>query len=228
MRKLLLATAALCALAASGTAYADTITYDSKSASGVNIHITSPNNISGVAGPITLFEHGVPVVTDAWCLDVNDFLAGSGTVGVLPFTLANADSGLPGVPTSLSNTQLKIIAWLIDNGDKVSDDTLKGAFQVAIWTEEYGAANFTYDSLGATFSSDVVGDLTTASSLASLSSAPISLNFLVSAAGVPTQTIVFAGGAVPEPSTWAMLGTGFGLMALLGLRRSRKDRLATF
>ena len=32
---------------------------------------------------------------------------------------------------------------------------------------------------------------------------------------------------VPEPGTWALLGSGFGLMALLGLRRSRKDRLAT-
>ena len=33
--------------------------------------------------------------------------------------------------------------------------------------------------------------------------------------------------AVPEPKTWAMLGIGFGLMALVSLMRSRKDRLAT-
>ena len=32
---------------------------------------------------------------------------------------------------------------------------------------------------------------------------------------------------VPEPKTWALLGVGFGLMALLGVKRSRKDRLAT-
>jgi hypothetical protein len=32
--------------------------------------------------------------------------------------------------------------------------------------------------------------------------------------------------AVPEMKTWAMLGAGFGLMALMGLKRSRKDRLA--
>jgi hypothetical protein len=32
---------------------------------------------------------------------------------------------------------------------------------------------------------------------------------------------------VPEPRTWAMLIVGFGLMALLGVRRSRRDRLAT-
>jgi hypothetical protein len=32
---------------------------------------------------------------------------------------------------------------------------------------------------------------------------------------------------VPEPRTWAMLIAGFGLMALLGVRRSRRDRLAS-
>jgi PEP-CTERM motif len=32
---------------------------------------------------------------------------------------------------------------------------------------------------------------------------------------------------VPEASTWAMLVAGFGLMALLGVRRSRRDRLAS-
>ena len=32
---------------------------------------------------------------------------------------------------------------------------------------------------------------------------------------------------VPEPKTWAMLGVGFGLMAMLGLRRRKGARLAT-
>jgi hypothetical protein len=35
-------------------------------------------------------------------------------------------------------------------------------------------------------------------------------------------------GAIPEPRTWAMLGIGFALMAFIGFKRSRKDRLATF
>jgi hypothetical protein len=34
-------------------------------------------------------------------------------------------------------------------------------------------------------------------------------------------------GAVPEPSTWAMLGLGFAAFGLVGWRRSRKDRLAS-
>jgi len=32
--------------------------------------------------------------------------------------------------------------------------------------------------------------------------------------------------AVPEPSTWAMLGLGFAGLALAGYKRSRPDRLA--
>jgi hypothetical protein len=31
---------------------------------------------------------------------------------------------------------------------------------------------------------------------------------------------------VPEPKTWALMGVGFGLMGLMGWKRSRKDRLA--
>ena len=33
--------------------------------------------------------------------------------------------------------------------------------------------------------------------------------------------------AVPEPSTWAMLGLGFAGLAFFGVKRARKDRLAS-
>lgn len=33
--------------------------------------------------------------------------------------------------------------------------------------------------------------------------------------------------AVPEPKTWALMGIGFAVMAFIGFKRSRKDRLAT-
>jgi hypothetical protein len=34
--------------------------------------------------------------------------------------------------------------------------------------------------------------------------------------------------AIPEPRTWAMLILGFGLMALMGVRKARRNRLASF
>ena len=47
-------------------------------------------------------------------------------------------------------------------------------------------------------------------------------------AGVFVQGLSMSASAVPEPKTWAMMGLGFGLMALMGYKRSRKDRLAAF
>ena len=216
MRKFLLATA-LSVLAL--PAYAGTLTYDTYTFTGLgSIHITSPNDITGGAGPITLYEKGKVVVADAWCLDVDNFLAGGATVGTLPFTLTNADSGLPGVPTNLSATQLGVIGWLVDIGDHTSDTTLQGAIQVAIWSEEYGSA-FTYDPISGAFTTDVSNDLSTA--LADYTGhglAPLSLTLLVPAVGASSQTLVF-GSAIPEPSTWVMMGAGFALMGAFGWRK---------
>ena len=36
-------------------------------------------------------------------------------------------------------------------------------------------------------------------------------------------TLDVVAGAVPEPSTWAMMGLGFGLLGLLGYRKTRSD-----
>jgi PEP-CTERM motif len=47
-------------------------------------------------------------------------------------------------------------------------------------------------------------------------------------AGVFVQGMSMSAGAVPEPSTWAMGIAGFAIMAGLGWKRSRKDRLASF
>jgi PEP-CTERM motif len=55
----------------------------------------------------------------------------------------------------------------------------------------------------------------------------LSLN-LAPGAQIAVQGISMEAGAVPEPGTWALMGVGFGLMALFGVKRARKDRLATF
>ena len=46
-------------------------------------------------------------------------------------------------------------------------------------------------------------------------------------ASVFVQGMSMDASAVPEPKTWAMMGIGFAVMAFMGFKRSRKDRLAT-
>ena len=50
---------------------------------------------------------------------------------------------------------------------------------------------------------------------------------LQAGATIGVQSISMDVSAVPEPSTWAMGLAGFGFLAFVGLKRSRKDRLAT-
>jgi hypothetical protein len=119
-------------------------------------------------------------MSDAWCMDVDNFLASSATVGVEPFTLTSDENGLPGVPKTLSQGQLNVISWLVKLGDKATDGTAQGAAQVAIWSEEYGANLNFVDDLGVTFDNDLSNILKTAVLDASGGAAPgINLSFLV-------------------------------------------------
>ena len=45
-------------------------------------------------------------------------------------------------------------------------------------------------------------------------------------AQIGVQSISMDASAVPEPKTWALMGVGFGLMALMGWKRRKGDRLA--
>jgi hypothetical protein len=218
MKKYLLAAALAGASCVPATA--SNLTYDAYTFSGDNITITSPNAITGGAGPITLYDKGTSLGT-FWCMDVDNYLAGSGTVGLLSYTLANADSGLPGVPKTLTQTQLNAIGWLVDLGDKAIGTDAGAAFQIAIWSEEYGSA-FKYNAIDSTVTNDVATDL----ALALGEKGTIGgLEFLVPGVGVDSQTLVggtpFAAGA-PEPSTWAMGIIGFAVLGAMGYRRRAK------
>ena len=208
-----------------GSGLAGSLTYDRYSFTGIgSITITAPNGITGGAGPITLYDKGKVVVADAWCLDVQAFLAQGSqiTVGTAVFNAANADVS-PGVPSNLSASQVGVISWLVDIGDHTTDATLQGAIQVAIWTTEY--SNFAYNPLGATFTADVANDIiaATADYTSHGGDAPGIYTLLVPAPGAVSQTLVF-GSAIPEPSTWAMMLGGF---ALAGPRRLEEARRAS-
>jgi hypothetical protein len=212
-------------LAASSAAHAANLDYDSYGWYGLPIQIDSPTSIYGGAGQIQLYENG-SLVANAWCMDVANYLTGNGHGGVMPFTLATVTGGLEGVPTTLSQTQLDTIANLVVNGDTTirsgATATASAAYQVAIWTVEYGAG-FSYDSLGAAFANQVSSYIGTAS----VDAVPpgSSLSFLEPLNPAISQTLVFdtPGGAVPEASTWAMMLAGFGSLGFAAFRRARKQ-----
>jgi hypothetical protein len=88
--------------------------------------------------------------------------------------------------------------------DATATATASAAYQVTIWTVEYGAG-FAYDSLGAVFANQVSSYIGTASVEALPPGS--SLSFLEPLNPSVSQTLVFdtPGGAVPEASTWAMM-----------------------
>jgi hypothetical protein len=222
-------------LAASTAAHADSLDYNSYGWYGVAIQIDSPTSIYGGAGQIQLYDNGF-LVANAWCMDIANYLTGSGHDGVLPFTLATVTGGLPGVPTTtLSQTQLDTIANLVVNGDNAiqggATATDSAAYQVAIWSVEYGNG-FSYDSLGSAFASEVSGYI----GVASIGGPPVgyTLSFFEPLDPAVSQTLVFARPsltevaiAAPEPSTWVMMALGFvGLGVAAGYRSRRSAYIA--
>jgi cold shock CspA family protein len=91
----------------------------------------------------------------------------------------------------------------------------------------YTAANGTGFLIGQVFASDLYSHFSNIDNTQHT-------GFLVSFATTQTYGSVvfttcssdFEFAAVPEPSTWAMMGMGFAGLALAGYKRSRRDRLA--
>jgi hypothetical protein len=85
---------------------------------------------------------------------------------------------------------------LFDVGTTTAEWGLHPLF--AIWSEGN-------DSYGAAFSGNVAG---------------------IEHYNLQGSAMASAAGAVPEPSTWAMFGLGFGALGLMGWKKSRANRLA--
>jgi hypothetical protein len=216
--------AAVALLAIATAAHAANLDYNRYNWYGVGIHITGPDDVSGGAGQIRLYNNGV-LVADAWCMDVFNGLAGGGDDSVLPYALGNIPS-LLGVPSALAQTQLDTIANLVVSGDAAvkggASATTSAEYQVAIWSVEYGAG-FAYDSLGGTFASDVSSLIGAASGAAP---SGYTLSFLEPVIPEMSQTLVFVTPSAPEASTWAMMLAGFGGLCLSAFRRSRRNSLS--
>jgi hypothetical protein len=224
MKSLLLAGACLAVMSA-GSAFAGTLDYAYYGWVGDNVQINSPNSIYGGAGQIQLYDAHGKFLADAWCLDVSDYLQEPQLMG-----LVGAKPGLqePGGPSGgLSAGQLTEIEKLVVEGDNVmahgGTADQSAAFQIAIWKTEYGDG-FSYDPINADVTADVAGLL--APGAAPAAGGPAgkgpTFDFLVPINPSVSQTLITESivGA-PEPSTWAMLITGFGLMGAVGWRKAR-------
>ena len=189
-------------------ASAGTVVYDTYSWNGLGVSITVPNDISGGAGQIQLYTPSGAVI-DAWCVDVFDYLLGSGTFQTGPLT-------------TLSSTQIGEIGALAEHGDSLllnsgGSADVSMAIQVAIWSVEY--PGFTYsggDSVVQQLVTDYLGDVAPGGSWAPYLG-------VVALSEPGNQTLITT--SVPELSTWAMMLLGFAGLGFVGVRRESKERL---
>jgi hypothetical protein len=192
------------------TANAGTFTYHSYGFAGENVHITDTslgvNNEYGGAGLITL--NGSSAIA-AYCVDIADWLLGSGTynTGVNPASNPN----LAGLSSFTGHSKIADIGALIANGSNAA------AVQVAIWETEYGGAvTITPDDQNLQSVANVYF-----TDLQTLWTVPgnLSLMELTPAGGQTNQTLVYMV-AAPEPASMAILGSG---MIALGYARKRRQ-----
>lgn len=205
---------------------ATTFTYNGYSvADEQNIQILTPNNVYGGAGQITLNGSGTNVGQHilAWCLDIYDYLQGSGSYQMGPLTTAG--SGSPNPP--LTTTQIGQIGSLIGHGNALVGSThdVSAAVQLAIWELEYGSS-FTFSGL----SSGVTTLATTY--LANVSggswSTPAYVVTLLSQTG--NQNLAFVtplpdpgpGGPTPLPGALPLFAAGLGIVGYLSNRRRKR------
>jgi hypothetical protein len=193
-------------------AHAGLYTYTSYGFSGSNVHFSDPSlgiaNEYGGSGVITL---NGPFSINAYCVDLADWLLGSGTYnfGLNPA----ADPNLAGTSTITRDSKIADISALIFNGQNPA------AVQLAIWETEYGAAaSFNPDD--GSLQSLANQYLTEASTIWTVPS-NIDL-YELTAVGPANQTLVYLAdppSPVREPGTLALLGGALILIAFTSQRR---------
>jgi hypothetical protein len=231
MRNLLLAVTLLGAVGAISPAYAanTAITLwnganpgDAESATGTNAAAILGSNLDGITisvsaasratDPNGLSEGNITITNTTGTIQVLHIIAGAngylgpsidfnltGTIGVDSGTATLGGSFFADQTNSLNGTSLSVTG--ADLGDFLS----------AALT---GPHSFSFNGTGV---DSLIGTYGLAESL-TLTLAPGAI--------VGVQNVSMDVATVPEPSTWAMMGVGFALMGLFGLRKRRQPRFA--
>jgi hypothetical protein len=213
-------------------ASASTFSYSSYSVkNGQSISITKPNSISGSAGEIELIGSGANKGQDilAWCLDIYDYLKGSGSYQIGQLTTA----GTGGKNPTLTTTQIGEIGALIEHGDALiaapgAAYNVSAAIQLAIWEVEYGTtgpSKFTYSGLssGSPSSSTLAAGYVLDVQNGTWGLVPAADVYLLSASG--NQDLAYV--VTPLPSTWTLMLIGLASLGFFAYRGT-KDRSPAF
>ena len=213
---------------AGSIASAATFQYDSYTlTNGQNIHILTPNNVSGRMGQIVL--HGAGANSSqfqaAWCLDIYDFLTHSGTYAIGPLTTTGSGGSNP----ALSSAQISDIGSLMVHGTALinTNTNVSAATQLAIWMVEYGNS-FTYSGVAAavtTLAQQYVANVVAGGQW----DCPTCTVTLLSLEGDQNLGYGFqppgnVPGPTPLPAALPLFASSLGALGLLGWRRKRKAK----
>ena len=213
MRKLLLATTALIALAA--PASANTFTAIDYTVTGaLNVFINPPGE-NVAAGEIHLIGNGGTFM-DVWCLDINDNIVKPYTYNISTFT---SGASFPGLNNPLSDAQVRQIAALMFLGNATNTGIFSDAVvQLAIWKAEYGGAFSSNADAGTqaqvnlALAETVFGGIHDRGDLV--------LTILSDDPAVKSQAFgQVSVAAVPEIGTWMMMLLGFAGVGAMGMRK---------
>jgi hypothetical protein len=206
--------AGVVAVLAAAPASAALITYD------VTVDSSS---ISGTAGSLEFEFNPGPLVAQAASLQILNF-ASDGTLAGSPPLTGDVAGALPGTVTFGNGSGFNDFFQNFTYGSTLS-------FQVSLFGPALSSPDGTATS-GSTFAFSMFSDadgtipvLTTNTTEGNAITIDVNLDGTTTVTNFSAQTTVMpaTAPAVPEPSTWAMMALGFGLMGLLGYRKTRSD-----
>jgi hypothetical protein len=217
-KSILMATAAVVAtLTTTSLAMASvtTLNYSSYTVIGDDITITGPETLYGIAGQIQMTTS--KGVLDVWCIDVSVYLQNTGD-----FDEGTLHTGLLGLPTDITQTQLGEMGALISHGDMLvarppagfNQSDVSAAIQIAIWSVENGNA-FTYDPVNPVVTSLTAQYIQDATSVWKPDFDIVTLSSADGTNDNQTQAMI------PELPSWMMMLIGFAAISY-PIGKSRK------